>query len=44
MQIVEITSAKSSVIDAVADIHLKTFQGFFLTFMGLPLSPVLHQG
>lgn len=34
MQIVEITSAKSSVIDAVADIHLKTFQGFFLTFMG----------
>lgn len=30
----EVKSEEKKVIDEVVDIHLKTFQGFFLTFMG----------
>ncbi len=34
MEIRQITSKEKSVIDQVVAIHLNTFQGFFLTFMG----------
>ncbi len=34
VRIVELKEADKSVLDAVVRIHLETFQGFFLTFMG----------
>ena len=34
IKIVKIKKADSAILDAVVEIHLCTFQGFFLTFMG----------
>ena len=33
----EITDKNKELINDVADIHLATFKGFFLTFMGIPI-------
>ncbi len=34
MQIKNITTDEQCVVDAIVTIHLETFKGFFLTFMG----------